>query len=179
MLAVEDGHSPFEQSIGAIQLAFFRQARDVSRRQVLDEIAEALEIPTGEVSRVIDDGRAFAELAHDTELQREHRVSVTPSLVLDDGRQLLTGNVAYPAIEAKRQTAVVGGGCAHGGRRRGIALPKRIRSDPRPTLIYTAVGKVRGTSERPEWALAVLCIHGLPGSSRDFRSRRTLARPFG
>ena len=51
----------------------------------------------------------------------------------------------------------------------GIALPKRIRSDPRPTLIDTAVGKVAVTSEGPEAALAVLCIHGLPGSSRDFR----------
>ena len=49
---------------------------------------------------MIDDGSAFAELAHDAELQRKHGVSVTPSLVIDEGRQLLIGNVGYRVIEA-------------------------------------------------------------------------------
>lgn len=49
---------------------------------------------------MIDDGRAFAELAYDTALQRTHNVPVTPSLVLNEGRQLLNGNVGYRVIEA-------------------------------------------------------------------------------
>jgi predicted DsbA family dithiol-disulfide isomerase len=83
-----------------VRLAFFRDLMDVSKRQVLDEIAERLGIPTAEVARVIDDRRAFAELSHDAELKRKHNVPVTPSLVFNEGRQLLNGNVGYRVIEA-------------------------------------------------------------------------------
>jgi predicted DsbA family dithiol-disulfide isomerase len=99
-LDLGSGGSAFERMMREIRLAFFRDSRNVSKRRVLDEIAEELEIPRGPVARVIDDGRAFAELAHDAELQRKHDVKMTPTLVLDDGRTLLSGNVGYGTIEA-------------------------------------------------------------------------------
>jgi predicted DsbA family dithiol-disulfide isomerase len=99
-LEVGDGRSPFERLMWELRLAFFCDAKDISKRDVLDDIAERLGIPSAQVARVIDDGRAFAELAYDTELQRQHNVSVTPSLVLNEGRQLLNGNVGYRVIEA-------------------------------------------------------------------------------
>jgi len=102
VLEVGDGPSPFERLMWEFRVAFFRDLRDISRRQVLDDIAERLAIPSRLVARVIDDGHAFAELAHDTELQRRHDVRVTPSLVLDDGCQRLTG-VSYREIAATLQ----------------------------------------------------------------------------
>lgn len=100
VLEVGDGPSPFERLMWELRLAFFRDGKDISKRQVLDDIAEQLSIPGTRVARVIDDGHAFAELAHDAKLQHEHNVSVTPSLVFNQGRQLLNGNVGYRAIEA-------------------------------------------------------------------------------
>jgi predicted DsbA family dithiol-disulfide isomerase len=100
VIAVGDGPTPFERLMWALRLAFFRDLRDISRRDVLDDVAGRIEIPIAEVARVIDDGSAFAELAHDGELQRKHNVTMTPTLVLNDGRQLLNGNVGYRVIEA-------------------------------------------------------------------------------
>lgn len=100
VLQLSEGQSPFERLMWEVRLAFFRDLKDVSSRHVLDELAGRLDIPSAEVSRVIDDGRAYAELAHDTELQRQHNVPVTPALVLNEGRQLLNGNVGYRVIEA-------------------------------------------------------------------------------
>lgn len=42
-------------------------------------------------------------------------------------------------------------------------------SDPEPRLLATAVGDVAVAEEGPAGAPAVLCVHGLPGTSRDFR----------
>jgi predicted DsbA family dithiol-disulfide isomerase len=100
VLTTSDGSSLFESLMWELRLAFFRDLRDISKREVLDEIAEAQGISSAEITRVIDDGRAFAELSYDSELQRKHSVAVTPTLVLNEGRQLLNGNVGYRAIEA-------------------------------------------------------------------------------
>jgi predicted DsbA family dithiol-disulfide isomerase len=100
LLESGDGISPFERLMGELRRAFFRDLSDISRRDVLDDVAERLGIPSGLVARAIDDGRAFAELTRDAELQRAHNVAVTPSLVLNDGRQILRGNVGYRVIEA-------------------------------------------------------------------------------
>lgn len=100
VLEVGDGPSPFDRLLRAVQLAFFRDVKDISQRHVLDDLLERLDIPRAQVTRVIDDGRAFAELAHDAALQRMHNVAATPSLVLDDGRLLSIGTMDYQVIEA-------------------------------------------------------------------------------
>lgn len=92
--------SPFERMIWEVQLAFFRDLIDVSRRAALDQIAQRLELPIAEIARVIDDGRAFAELDRDAKLERRFNVQMSPALVLDEGRQVLNGNVGYGVIEA-------------------------------------------------------------------------------
>jgi hypothetical protein len=95
-----EGRSPFHEMMWAVREAFFCDLVDISKRSELDAIAERFEIPTDEVARVIDDGRAFAELTHDALLQRDFKVPVSPALVLDEGRQMLNGNVGYRVIEA-------------------------------------------------------------------------------
>jgi len=42
-------------------------------------------------------------------------------------------------------------------------------SDPKPRLVTTAVGPIALTEEGPGNGPALLCVHGIPGSSRDFR----------
>jgi predicted DsbA family dithiol-disulfide isomerase len=100
VITSEEGLSPFERMMWEVRVGFFRDMSDVSSRDVLDEIADRIGIPVMEVKRVIDNGRAYAELAHDVELQRKYSVQVTPSLVLNEGRQHLNGNVGYRVIEA-------------------------------------------------------------------------------
>ena len=52
------------------------------------------------MTRLLESGRAHAELDHDARLQRDYAVQVSPSLVLNEGRQHLNGNVGYRVIEA-------------------------------------------------------------------------------
>lgn len=92
--------SAFDRFVWAVRVAFFRDLRDISSRSVLDEIGRELEIPVGKVAEAIDNGRAFAELAHDAELAKQHGVTMSPTLVLNEGRQLIQGNVGYRVIEA-------------------------------------------------------------------------------
>ncbi|MFC1850222.1 alpha/beta fold hydrolase [candidate division CSSED10-310 bacterium] len=42
-------------------------------------------------------------------------------------------------------------------------------SDPEPVLLSTAVGQIAITREGPLNGTALLCVHGIPGSRRDFR----------
>lgn len=94
------GTSVFSQMMWAVQRSFFRDLVDVSQRSVLDEIAGDIGIPIADVARVIDDGRAFAELDRDARLERRFGVQMSPALVLNEGRQVLNGNVGYRIIKA-------------------------------------------------------------------------------
>ena len=90
----------FERLLWRTRTAFFKDKIDVSRRANLDTLAEQSGIPIAEVHAGIEDGRAFAELSRDLELQRQYDVRVTPSLVMNEGRQHLNGNVGYRVLEA-------------------------------------------------------------------------------
>jgi predicted DsbA family dithiol-disulfide isomerase len=80
--------------------AFFEDCRDIGSRAVLLSIAEKIEIDAEKIQRLIDDGTAHAALTSDFELAREHNVHASPTLILNEGRQQLTGNVGYRVIEA-------------------------------------------------------------------------------
>jgi predicted DsbA family dithiol-disulfide isomerase len=83
-----------------VRVAFFRDLVDISKRKHLDAIAERHGVPIGDVTRHLESGRAHAELDHDARLQREYNVKMSPSLVMNEGRQQLNGNVGYRVIEA-------------------------------------------------------------------------------
>ena len=52
------------------------------------------------LENLLDSGEAHAALAADLTLAQEHAISVSPTLVFNEGRQRLTGNVGYRVIEA-------------------------------------------------------------------------------
>ena len=84
----------------ALREAFFRHGRDISRRKVLLEIAESMGLPSAEIEDAIATGAAHAALAEDLELARAQSVAASPTLLFNEGRQRLTGNVGYRIIEA-------------------------------------------------------------------------------
>lgn len=93
-------HQSFLDAAWALRVAFFRELRDIGSRTVQLEIAEQLGLPTGELERVIGSGEAHAELSGDYDLARDYDVRVSPTLILNEGRQRLNGNVGFGVIEA-------------------------------------------------------------------------------
>ena len=80
--------------------AFFTRCADVSRRSQLLEVAQEAGLSAAPVEALLDSGEAHAALCEDLELAREQSVRASPTLVFNEGRQRLTGNVGYRIIEA-------------------------------------------------------------------------------
>ncbi len=57
-------------------------------------------IPVVPVHEMLDNGAAHAALQLDTDARDHYRVPGSPTLVFNDGRQRLYGNVGYRIIEA-------------------------------------------------------------------------------
>ena len=81
-------------------MAFFAEGRDIAQRAVQYEVAESLGLPVGAIEDVLADSEAHSDLAHDFALAKSLDVHVSPTLVLNEGRQLLAGNVGYRVIAA-------------------------------------------------------------------------------
>ncbi len=90
----------FERATWACRDAFFTQLANVSDRAVQYGIAEELGLAIADIQAEIDNGEAYSLLSRDWDLVKEHTVSVSPTLIFNDGRQRLNGNVGYRVIEA-------------------------------------------------------------------------------
>lgn len=84
----------------ALREAFFRDARDVSQRSVLFEVAEEQSLARNPIERLLNSGCAHALLSEDDGLARKYDVVLSPSMILNEGRQRLNGNVGFRVIEA-------------------------------------------------------------------------------
>lgn len=93
----------FDQVMWAFRSAFFRDCRDISRWDVQCEIAEGLGANIRAIEELIHSGVAFASLAADYQDADKMRIEGSPSLVLNDGRQKLYGNVGFRLIDANIQ----------------------------------------------------------------------------
>lgn len=89
-----------ERAAWAVRQAFFVHCRDIGRREVLSEIVEELGLPASAIEATLKSGAAHAALAGDLDLARQHDVMASPTLLFNEGRQRLTGNVGYRIIEA-------------------------------------------------------------------------------
>jgi len=79
---------------------FFSDVRDIGNRQVQDDIALSLGLSKTAIHSLIDNGKAYAELELDRLEAKAYKVPGSPTLVLNDARQMLFGNVGYRIIEA-------------------------------------------------------------------------------
>lgn len=90
----------FERTIWRFRTAFFTELANIAHRSVQFALAEELGLPIDAIKAEIDSGEAYAELSKDFELVKDHTVTVSPTLVFNQGRQRLNGNVGYRVIEA-------------------------------------------------------------------------------
>jgi len=90
----------FDRTAWEMRVRFFTQLADVSNREVQFDIARSLGLPVAAIQAHIDSGEAYARLSRDFELVKEHAVTVSPTMIFNEGRQRLNGNVGYRVIEA-------------------------------------------------------------------------------
>lgn len=91
--------TPSAEFAWRLRLAFFQDCRDVSTRQVQNEIAEDVRIPLGPIETNMNSGHAYAALMSDHHDRDRLKIEGSPTFVLNEGRQKLYGNVGYRVIE--------------------------------------------------------------------------------
>jgi predicted DsbA family dithiol-disulfide isomerase len=93
----------FEASLRAMRTAFFRDANNIGLWSIQAQIGEQLGIDRARIEALIHDGSAYASLASDYEAAASMTIQGSPTLVLNEGRQKLYGNVGYRILEANIQ----------------------------------------------------------------------------
>src|SRR5690606_24111858 len=86
--------------------AFFHQAQDISRLPGLYELAQEQRIEANENREAIQNGSAAAGLMSDLRLAHEKRIAGSPTWILNEGRQILYGNVGYRVLQANVEELV-------------------------------------------------------------------------
>ena len=96
----DKGKTVFETVVWRVRSSFFKDAVDISNLHNLMGIAEALKIPVGKIQSLLDSGVAHAKLSDDIQLKQKHEVKGSPTLVFNEGRQMIYGNVGYKVVAA-------------------------------------------------------------------------------
>jgi predicted DsbA family dithiol-disulfide isomerase len=86
--------------LAEIRIAFFAEAIDISDQDRLAEIAERAGAPVNDILRLLAAGAAHAALADDFSEAERCSVKASPTLIFNEGRQILAGNVGYRVVEA-------------------------------------------------------------------------------
>lgn len=86
--------------IWQLRLAFFKDLIDISSLDEQLALAKRLNLPVEKITRQIFSGLAHAALEGDLHKKQQFRISGSPTLIFNDGRQTLYGNVGYRLIEA-------------------------------------------------------------------------------
>jgi predicted DsbA family dithiol-disulfide isomerase len=94
------GRTPVEAFAWRIREAFFAEGRDIARAEVLWDIVAESGLPVAGLQRIVETGEAHALLQIDAEARDHYLVPGSPTLVFNEGRQRLYGNVGYRIIEA-------------------------------------------------------------------------------
>jgi predicted DsbA family dithiol-disulfide isomerase len=89
-----------DRAILRIRQAFFAQGRDISAAEVLDDVLSAAGADLADLRARLARGEAHAALMADYQEAQALGVKGSPSLVLNEGRQTLYGNVGFRVIEA-------------------------------------------------------------------------------
>jgi len=86
--------------LNELRLAFFERCLDTSSWSVLQHVLEVTGVSVDDVREAIDSGVAYAGLEADRRDQQLLMVQGSPTIILNEGRQKLYGNVGYGVIEA-------------------------------------------------------------------------------
>ena len=83
-----------------LRKSFFVEALDIGSVQVVLKIASDVGFDSVDLESKIESGQALAALVADYERAREISIKGSPSWVLNNGRQILYGNVGYRILSA-------------------------------------------------------------------------------
>ena len=86
-----------------VRRAFFVDAVDIGLVPRLLELAEEAGIEPGSLENALRDGRAAAGLSRDQRTANDHGVKGSPTWVLNEGTQILYGNVGYRNLSANNE----------------------------------------------------------------------------
>jgi len=92
--------SRFTDMLKKLRIDFFGSCLDISKWAVLEAALEDVGISVHDVCELIDSGVAHADLEADHRNQQKLMIKGSPTIILNEGRQKLYGNVGYGVIEA-------------------------------------------------------------------------------
>ncbi len=100
--AVHLAHGPeaARKAAWSMRETFFAKAEDVSDWAIQAQIAEGLSLATAPIETHLKNGSALSRLSRDLRSANEQGLSVSPTLVFNEGRQVLKGNVSFRVMEA-------------------------------------------------------------------------------
>ena len=80
--------------------SFFVDAQDISNNEVLYQLAEHNNLDSKLIKSDIDNGKALASLMSDYQQVKNLSLKGSPTYIIDNGRQILFGNVGYRVLLA-------------------------------------------------------------------------------
>lgn len=83
-----------------LRSAFFEDAQDISNMDVLYSLAEGCDLPVADIKKQVETGQAMASLMADYKAHYDLHVKGSPTYIMNNGRQVLFGNVGYRILEA-------------------------------------------------------------------------------
>lgn len=89
-----------ETFVKAAREAFFIELVDISQYRSLMDLVGKQGLPGDLIQEKIYSGEAHAALELDMQLKNQFNIAGSPTLVFNEGRQLLYGNVGYRVIDA-------------------------------------------------------------------------------
>ena len=100
------GRAAEESLAVAMRRAFFCDARDIGNMDVLLDVADATGVDAEALRNAVRTGEALAGLSADFRDAQALGVRGSPTWVLNEGRQLLYGNVGYRILQANVEELV-------------------------------------------------------------------------
>ena len=83
-----------------VREGFFERGLDISNANVLEQLLEEAGVPVAPIQQMFRRGEPQALLEADMREKEQLQITGSPTLVLNEGRQKLYGNVGYGVIEA-------------------------------------------------------------------------------
>ncbi|GAB1263464.1 DsbA family oxidoreductase [Aurantivibrio infirmus] len=89
-----------QEFTASLRRAFFVDAKNISDEAELKILCEELSLPLKDIKSLISDASAYARLSRDMNLAKDLNVRASPTIIFNEDRQRLTGNVGYKIIKA-------------------------------------------------------------------------------